>query len=110
MENSYLDEEAMNWTLPSKKTASPGRFDGKVTPCWRVGSWGAVVSPFGGAWLSRFNDSYDFAAASAAFRSALSASAISCCTGWWRRLIRTVVAVAASSAPYDRGASVAALE
>ena len=52
VENSSCGEEAINWMLPFKKAASPGRSDRELTPCSRAGggqdrSCNGVPCPFG---------------------------------------------------------------
>ena len=43
-ENSTRGEETMNWTLPSKRTASPGRCDPVLTPGSRAGGGGVAAA------------------------------------------------------------------
>ena len=79
VENSSCGEKAINWTLPSKKAASPGRSDRDLTPCSR--SWGGGVAA---ATESRVRSApstafYAQVVATAASFSALSASSMSRC-------------------------------
>ena len=58
VENSSRGEEAINWTLPSKKAASPGRSDRKLTPFSRAGG-GVVAAATGSRVCSAHSKSFD---------------------------------------------------
>ena len=72
--NSSLGEEAVNYTLPWKKVASPGRSDRELTPSSCDRGEGAVVALDTALRLSRSRVSCAFVAAAAVARSARFAS------------------------------------
>ena len=84
--------------VPSKKAAPPGHSDRELMPSSRVGGESVAAAPDAAVHMSRSRACCAFAAAAAASRSVLSASAMSRCIWWRRPLRRSVVAFAASSA------------